>query len=313
MAEPLETAEMLAFAKTVDAKSLSRAAVELRVPRATLSRRLARLEARLGVRLLRRTTRSLTLTDAGEAFYRHARLVLDAVEQAESSVRRGHGEVCGDLRVSLPPMADASLHSAIAEFAKKHPLVRLQLFFTSQHVDLHRDAYDVAVRASSEHEPGLVARTLSRVPIVAVASQSYVESAGLPRTLRDLRQHRLVLGFARGELPQTHWPLSDGGKVSVQGVFSSNEPLLLREAVVRGVGIGLLPLHLVARAIERKELVHVLSGVIGAESRLALVYPERELVPPQVRAFVDMIVAWAPKGLARLIEDLEGKPPKRRR
>src|SRR4051795_10351404 len=103
MSAPLETAELLAFARTVEAKSLSRAAAELGVPRATVSRRLARLEERLGARLLRRTTRSLALTDAGEALYRHARIVLDAVTNAEASVRRTDEVVRGDLRVSVPP------------------------------------------------------------------------------------------------------------------------------------------------------------------------------------------------------------------
>src|SRR5262245_8216909 len=109
MSEPVETAELLAFARIVEAKSLSRAAAELRVPRATISRRLARLEQHLGVRLLRRTTRSLALTDAGETFYRQARIALDAVAQAEASVQRGQDDTMrGDLRVSVPPLADES-------------------------------------------------------------------------------------------------------------------------------------------------------------------------------------------------------------
>src|SRR5438477_9871654 len=103
MQEPLETAELLAFTKAAEARSLSRAAEELGVPRATISRRLARLEQRLGARLLRRTTRSLVLTDAGEALYRHARLILDAVGDAEASVRRSDNAVRGALRVSVPP------------------------------------------------------------------------------------------------------------------------------------------------------------------------------------------------------------------
>src|SRR3954471_13482129 len=105
MTDPLETAELLAFSKTVDAKSLSRATAELGVPRATISRRLARLEERLGTRLLRRTTRSLVLTDTGDAFYRHARIALDAVATAEASVRRTDDAIRGDLRVSVPPIA----------------------------------------------------------------------------------------------------------------------------------------------------------------------------------------------------------------
>src|SRR3954464_3693166 len=108
MNEPIETSELLAFAKTVDAKSLSRAAAELGVPRATISRRLARLEKRLGVRLLRRTTRSMVLTDAGEALYRHARIVLEAVAEAEASLLRTDNAIRGDLRISVPPMQDSS-------------------------------------------------------------------------------------------------------------------------------------------------------------------------------------------------------------
>src|SRR5882724_2326577 len=102
MLDPVETSELLAFTRAVEAKSLSRAAAELGAPRATIGRRLARLEERLGVRLLRRTTRTLTLTDAGDAFYRHARIVLDAVTQAEASVRKSSTTLRGTLRVAMP-------------------------------------------------------------------------------------------------------------------------------------------------------------------------------------------------------------------
>src|SRR5262245_62150039 len=110
MQDPVETSELLAFAKTVEAKSLSRAARELGVPRATISRRLAGLEERLGARMLRRTTRSLVLTDAGQTLYRHARIVLDAVVQAEASIRRTDNAIRGDLRVSVPPISDPTFH-----------------------------------------------------------------------------------------------------------------------------------------------------------------------------------------------------------
>jgi len=100
--QPLETAELLAFARVIEAKSLSRAAAELGIPRATVARRLGRLEERLGVRLLRRSTRRLSVTDAGERFYRHARIVLDAVSQAQSSVRATEEKLRGELRVSVP-------------------------------------------------------------------------------------------------------------------------------------------------------------------------------------------------------------------
>lgn len=291
--EPVENAELLAFTKTVEAKSLSRAAAELGVPRATIGRRLARLEERLGARLLRRTTRSLTLTDAGATFYRHARIVLDAVADAQASIRRTDATIQGDLRVSVPPIVDEPFFAMLTKFAKDHPSVRLQVHFTTRYVDLRRDGYDVALRAASDIEPGLVARTLLRAKLIAVASPEYLAAKGTPRRRSDLKGHRCLMGFARGELPQTHWPIA-GAMVHVEGVLFSNELRLLCSAAIRGLGIALVPSHIVQQPLASGALVQVLKGVVDAESRLAVVYLERELILPQVRAFVDALVAWAP-------------------
>jgi DNA-binding transcriptional LysR family regulator len=314
MTDPLETAELLAFCRIVDAKSLSRAAAELRVPRATVSRRLARLETRLGVRLLRRTTRSLMLTDAGEALYRNARIVLDAVTQAEESVRRGDDAIRGDLRVSVPPMSDPEFFAMLCDFAKRYPDVRLHVHFSSRHVDLRRDGYDCALRAGPEIEPGLVARILSRDRMVAVASPQYLAERGVPRTRRDLRHHRCLMGFTRGELPQTHWPFAGSGKLQVAGTFFSNEITLLCDAAVRGLGIAFLPGLLVGRFLEKGTLVQVLPGSLEGESRFAIVYPEREFVPPQVRAFVDTVAAWVPRVIGTISPGLKrsAAPPRER-
>lgn len=299
MSDLPETAELAAFARTVKARSLSRAARELGMPRATLSRRLARLEERLSVRLLRRSTRSLALTDAGEVFYRQACLALEAVERAEESVRKRDEVVRGDLRVSAPPMNNHVFRTLICDFCERYPEVRLHLELSTRIVDLRRDGYDVALRASTELEPGLVARVLARGRVVAVASPGYLAKHGTPRSLRDLRQHRCLPGFARGELPQTHWPLLNGGKVQVQGRIFSNDLAVLCEAALRGMGIAFLPAMMIEDDLERGDLVHILPDAIGTATRIALVYLEREFVPPPVRAFVDAVVAWAPLGLMR--------------
>lgn len=293
MKDPLENAELLAFTKTVDAKSLTRAAAELGIPRATIGKRLARLEERLGVRLLRRTTRSLALTDAGDAFYRQARIVLDAVGQAEASIRRPGGAIAGDLRVSLPPMTGARLLDTIAEFAEVHPQVRLHAVFSSRLVDLRREGYDVALRATEQLEPGLVARTIARTRLVGVASPRYLAESGTPRRPSDLRRHRCLMGFARGEVPQTHWPCGKS-KVSLEGAFFSNSPDLLCRLAARGQGIALVPEVAVAGYLERGELVLVMPKILRVEGRMALVYPDRDLVPAQVRAFIDWMVARLP-------------------
>jgi len=303
MTDPLESAELLAFSRAVEAKSLSRAALELGVPRATLSRRLARLEQRLGTRLLRRSTRSLLLTDSGEALYRHARIVLDALAQAEASVRQTDQAVRGDLRVSVPPLGTDSFYEMLCSFAERYPEVKLQVHSSTQIVDLRRDGYDVAIRASAQIEPGLIARTLVRDPLLAVASPGYLAQHGTPRTRRELRQHRCLLGFARGEVPQSQWPLAGGGQLHVDGTLFSNDIVWLRAAAVRGLGIAFLPLLLIYPQLESGVLVPVLRGVIAAESRIAVVYLEREFVPPPVRAFVDAVVEWAPTSLARTVPE----------
>ncbi|MEY2934198.1 MAG: hypothetical protein RL033_4947 [Pseudomonadota bacterium] len=319
MTEPLETAELLAFTRTVEARSLSRAASELGVPRATVSRRLARLETRLGTRLLRRSTRSLVLTDSGEALYRHARIVLEAVGQAEASVRQTDQAVRGDLRVSVPPMLNESFQAMMCAFAERYPEVKLQVHASSQLVDLRRDGYDVVIRATaSELEPGLIARILARAPLLLVASPDYIARHGAPLTRRELKAHRCLMGFARGALPQSQWPVAGGGQQHVEGVFSSNDVHLLAAAAARGLGIAFLPLAVVLPQLQSGALVPVLLGSIGAEVRISVLYLERELVPPQVRAFVDAVVEWAPGQLtpelpAHCREAASGAAPPRRR
>jgi len=285
--------ELLAFTRTVEDASLSAAARSLGAPRATVGRRLARLEERLGVRLLRRTTRAIALTDAGEAFYRHARIVLEALQQAEASVRRGDGATGGSLRVSIPPVPDSTFRTMLCEFARSHPDVKLQINTSSRHVDLLREGYDVALRAGTIAEPGLVVRILSRDELIAVASPAYLQARGTPRSIRDLRDHSCLTGFDRGELPRTTWPRRGGGTVPVTSRFVSNDLALLVEAALRGLGIALLPAVMIARELERGELVRVLPEKVGADGRIGLVYTEREFLPSQVRAFIEAVVAWS--------------------
>jgi DNA-binding transcriptional LysR family regulator len=299
MLDLLESAELLAFTKIVDAKSMSLAARELRIPRATVGRRLQRLEERLGVRLLRRSTRSLVLTDAGEALYRLARIAIDALRTAESSVKRSDASVRGELRVALPPITKPSFYAMLDAFALAYPEVRLQLHFSTQHVDLRRAGYDVAIRGSSQLEPGLVARLLGRTPMIAVASPAYLAGSAPLRTVRDLRHHRCLLGFARGELPQLHWIDGKGRALQVEGSVAANDISFLCQAAIDGLGIAFLPQAQVAPALARGVLVHVLQGVLESESRMAVVYVEREFLQPAVRAFVDAVIAWAKREGAR--------------
>jgi DNA-binding transcriptional LysR family regulator len=156
---------------------------------------------------------------------------------------------------------------------------------------------------ATDFEPGLVARTVARTSTVAVAAPAYLAAHGTPRRARDLRAHQCLVTVMNGGLPQTHWPKAGGGKISVEGSFVSNDITLLMDAALRGLGITVLPTLLVGALLKRGDLVRVLPELIHAESRVAVVYPEKEFLPPQVRAFIDVLVAWAPTVIdARIIE-----------
>jgi len=199
------------------------------------------------------------------------------------------------LRVATPPMLDPSFNALVCDFARAYPAVQIQVDSSARHVDLLREGYDVALRAGSELEPGLVARTVARTATVAVAAPAYLAVHGVPQKARDLQAHKCLVGFMRGGLlPQTHWPKAGGGKISVEGSFVANDITLLMDAAIRGLGIALLPTLLVELALESGALVRVLPDVIHADSRIAVVYQEKELLPPQVRAFIELLVAWAP-------------------
>jgi DNA-binding transcriptional LysR family regulator len=154
-------------------------------------------------------------------------------------------------------------------------------------------------------EPGLVTRTVARSPVIAVAAPAYLKAHGTPRKARDLRAHRCLVGFTREGLPQTHWPKAGGGKLAIEGALAANDPTLLVDAAVKGLGIALLPARHFTAALERGELVRVLPRLIQGEARVAIVYQEKELLAPQVRAFVELLVAWLSKAL-----DAPGRGPK---
>lgn len=294
-----DTNELLTFIRIVETQSFSRAASELGVPRITIGRRLKRLEARLGVRLLRRTTRKLALTDAGKEFYPNARAVIESVRTAEASVRRKTGEIRGTLRVATPP-AGPAFSKLFLSFMKKYPEVRFEVHATTEFVDLIAGGFDLALRASATLAPGLIARVLQRSDIGLVASPAYLRAAGTPERAADLAQHQCLVGFERGIVPQTHWPLRAGGRVKVESALACNDIALLAEAALAGQGIAFLPESFLSDLLRRGRLVRVMPDIVGITSQVALVYVERELMPPVMRAFIEHTVAWSKKGFLQV-------------
>lgn len=295
LVQMLETEELLVFARIVATRSLSRAATELRMPRATVSRRLVVLETKLGVRLLRRTTRSMALTDAGRALLPHAQAVVDAAVQAEASVRPSEDQLGGDVRISVGP-GIGDLAGVLADFIVAHPRVRLLAHVSNRGVDLRREDVDLAIRASAKLTPGLVARRLAAVSLVAVAAPGYLALHGTPRSRRELRTHVCLLGLDEGLKPRSQWPAMAQRYIGTSAPHS-NDPFLLTRFCLRGLGIAFLPHRLVADHIARGELVPVLPQLLRVDGAISLVYAERKLMPAQVRALIDWIIEHGPAAL----------------
>jgi len=293
----LHTDELRVFVMVVATSSITRAAAELHVPRATVSRKLAALEERLGVRLLRRTTRSMQLTDAGRVFHASAEVALDALRLAEASIAPKGAMPAGDVFVSIPPMVGGGLPDVLSDFARAHPTIRLHVDVSNRTVDLARERFDVAIRATGRLDPGLTARTLARVSLVGVAAPAYAARRGAPRTVEDLRDHDCLVGLDAAGRPQTHWMIGRKRR-AVTGVAYSNDPHLVLRWAIRGLGIALLPATLVANHLARGELVPILPGVLRTEGAVSLVMRERTLVPSAVRAFIEFVTKRAPAALS---------------
>lgn len=285
-----------AFVAVVDAGSISAAARALRVPRATLSRQLARLESRLGVRLLTRSPRQLTLTRAGEALYPRARGLLDASDAAVAAVQRLDDVPRGLLRVSSAPLSAPSLGALVARYLQQYPEVQVELRTSTRHVDLAAEQIDVAVRGGVLRGPSLITRRLLGSEMIAVASPDYLDAHGVPVEASDLAAHNCLRGFVSGVREATAWPCMGGGAVPVDGTFTSNDPIALLGAALAGLGVALLPRPVAASALEERRLIHVLADRVGLSVTLSMVWLERAFIDPKVRAFVDLAVAWAAEG-----------------
>ncbi len=285
-----------AFVAIVEAGSISEGARALRMPRATLSRQLGRLEERLGTRLLHRSTRRMVPTPAGETLYARARGLLDAAQAAVESVQRLDDVPRGPFRVSAAPVQTPVLGELLAEFVQTYPDVSVQLETTTRHVDLVADHVDVAFRAGGIREPSLIARALLRTELIAVASPAYLHARGTPTEVSQLGGHACMGGFERGMRPGSTWPLLAGGATPITGPLVTNDMIALKGAALGGLGIALLPNLLIEGEVQSGRLVPLLVGVVGLKTSLSLVWVEREFIDPKVRAFVEFAVRWVEDG-----------------
>ncbi len=280
------------FVQVVESGSVSAAARVLGSPRETVSRQLARLEERLGVHLLHRSTRRLVPTAAGEELFARARPLVVATREAEAAMRQRDPTPRGLVRLSVPPGPVATrVGAALGRFLCRWPEVRIELTAASRHVDLAAEGYDLALRAGTVRDPSLIARRLWVASPCAVASPAYLSQRGTPDSVDALSAHDCILGMGGGDRPLRRWPLASGGEVAVDGPFASDSMEAQLAACREGLGIGLFPrVAGVLEDLDHGRLVELLPGQLGVEVSLSLVALERARMPVRVRAVFDHLV-----------------------
>lgn len=290
----LDLNEVAVFVQVVRCGSFAEAARRLGVPANTLSRRVAQLEARLGTRLMQRSTRHLALTSAGQAFHERCAGAVDGLFEAGQALSAGQEEPSGLVRVAAPAdFFDLFQMAWLAEFLQAHPRVRVDFVLSDARADLIADRIDVAIRGGLLEDSGLFARrVLDAGRDGLVASPAYLAAHGAPGTLQALSAQRcLVFSHPSG---QASWQLSgpDGAAAPVQvsGHFSANTAQALRKAALDGLGIALLPSTMTRRDLREGRLVQVLPEFHREGHGVHLVYPSRRHLPPAVSAFIAMVV-----------------------
>jgi DNA-binding transcriptional LysR family regulator len=281
---------MQLFVRIVESGSFSAVARELGMIQPTVSKQMTALEEKLGVRLLNRTTRRLSMTDAGREYYERCQRILDDVQEMETEVAGLQNRPSGTLRVNTP-VAFGNIHMLplILAFRRKYPGVAIDLSLDDRYVDLVQEGIDVAIRFGELGDSQLVARHVGSSASVCVASPGYLSAHGTPKIPADLREHQCI---TYTYLFSNEWAFDgpDGPEsIKVQGDFRANSGMTIRSAALEGAGIASIPLFLIREDIESGRLVQLLSQFASAPFRISAVYPSARLVSRKVKLFVEFV------------------------
>lgn len=285
-------AALESFARVAETGSFSAAARALNLSKSLVSRQVSALEAELGSRLIARTTRSLTLTEAGRSYYDQVARILTQMEEADLSVSQLQATPRGKLRVSAPvSFSMLRLAPALPDFLALYPEIEVDIVLNDRRVDLLADGFDLAIRIGKLADSSLIARKLSDIKRYVCASPDYLALRGTPKVPADLKRHD-CLCYSNVDL-MTEWRFTDlDGRplsVEVKGRVHANNGDLLRAAALRGLGFLELPDFLVASDVEKGDLVSVLEPYIRQDSAVYAVYPHARYLPPKIRVFVDFL------------------------
>jgi DNA-binding transcriptional LysR family regulator len=281
------------FFEVAKAGNITAAARRLELPKSTVSRRLIQFEESLGIRLLHKTTRKITLTELGSNYLERCESVVREIEEARSYLDSVTTKAAGVLRVTMP--TDVGIHwfaDFLAGFARRHPDVKLSLDFTGRRLDLIGERFDVALRAGALTGSEAVARKLFSWTWQLYASPGYLREKGTPKSPVDLADHRFVVLEAYSR-PTPEIDLVSGQKVeriTMPGVVVSNSLGVLRAMLIAGGGIGLVPFRMAEEPLRKRQLVRVLPAWASRPLDIFYVIPSRRLLPAKTRLFVEELV-----------------------
>jgi DNA-binding transcriptional LysR family regulator len=288
-----QLAEMRVFVRAIERGTFAAAASDQGLTPSAVSKLVRRLEMRLGVRLINRTTRKLSLTAEGETYFHSGRRLIEAVDGLEDEVASSATHPRGLLRINTEIWFGVQhLAPALIDFQQRYPDVRVSLSLTDRLVDLHAEQIDVSIRLGPLSDSSLMSRKLAEVDRLICASPKYVEQFGTPQTPADLAHHRCIVFTAPGH---DRWPFKKAGggleHVKVSGAFASDSLECILQLALQGAGIARLADYMVARRVRSGELVRLLADQHHPERTPAFaVFPPGTQKVPKVRALLDYLI-----------------------
>ena len=284
--------EMRTFVRVVEAGSISKAADQIGMAKSGVSRRLADLEARLGVRLINRTTRRSSLTEAGENYYRGAVRVLGDVAELDAAVASSQSQLEGTLRIAAPlSFGLCHLAPAIDEFLKRNPGLDMHVDFSDRQVDLVEQGMDLAIRIAELDDSTLQARRICPINILLCASPAYLEKHGLPAKPEQLKQHKLlVYSLGGGSGLRLRDASGEVTAVAARGSIVANNGDFLRDMAIAGHGLVQSPSFICWQALASGDLISLLNEFRPQPLAAWAVYPRNRYLPLRARAFIDFLV-----------------------
>ena len=286
--------DALLFSKLVKLKSFTAVADALQTSRSLVSKRIARLEDRLGVQLVNRTTRRLEITEAGRTFYQYCLQIENAVQEAEAAVSEIRRRPKGNLRINAPvTFGQMILPPIITRFLEAYPDVNLSLSLNDHFVDVIEGGYDLVIRIGRLQDSSLKARRIGTTKLCVFAHRDYLSKHGTPRTPKDLQHHNCLI-YSHMRPGPNEWKFtgpSGAESVAVSGNFSAENGVPLYKAVQLGLGIAIQP-DFVLQTFDDKDIVCILEEYAPQENGIYAVYPATAKPPLNTRVFIDFMVEY---------------------